>query len=102
MDKNITLEDVRQAIVNVKHPTIDCSLIELGMVKDINVKDNNVTFRLLLPEMGIPEKIKEYVINSLRQPIINLGLDVDIKIGTMNKEERQNFLTMEEKNWKGL
>ncbi|MCK4835319.1 MAG: DUF59 domain-containing protein [Candidatus Aminicenantes bacterium] len=102
MDKDVTVEDVRQAMANVKHPAIDCSLIELGMVKDINVKDKNVTFRFLLPFMEIPENIKEYMINNLSQSIINLGLNVEVKIDTMNEEERQYFLTMEEKNWKGL
>ena len=102
MDKDITLQDVLQAIANVKHPAIDCSLIELGMVKDIIVKDNDVTFTLLLPFTGIPENIREYMINSLRQPVINLGLDADVKIDTMNEEQRQHFLTMEKKNWKGL
>jgi len=100
MDKNITLEDVRQAMANVKHPAIDCSLVELGMVKDINIKDNNATFRFLLPFTGIPENIKEYMINSLRQPIINFGLNVNIKIDTMNKEEQQKFLAMEKENWR--
>ena len=102
MNKDITLEDVRRAIANVKHPAIDCSLIELGMVKDIKVKDNNVTFRLLLPFTEVPENMKKYMINNLRQPIITLGLNVDIKIDTMNEEERQDFLTMEQKHWKGL
>jgi len=102
MDKDINVEEVRQAMANVKHPAIDCSLIELGMVKDISVKNNNVIFRFLLPFMEIPENIKEYMINSLRQSIINLGLNVEVKTDRMNEEEKQYFLTMEEKNWKGL
>ncbi len=102
MDRDITLEDVRQAISNVKHPAIDCSLIELGMVKDIILKANNVTLTLLIPSIEIPESIKNYLINSLRQPISNIGLNIDVKVETMNQEERQHFLTMEEKNWKGL
>ena len=102
MNKNITLEDVRQAISNVKHPAIDCSLIELGMVKNIIFRDNNVTLTLLIPSMEIPENIKNHLINSLRQPVNNIGLNTDVKIEAMNQEERQYFLTMEEKNWKGL
>jgi len=85
---------------NLEHPAIDCSLIELKMVKYINIKNNNVTFRFLLPVMEIPEKIKEYMINSLRQSIINLGLKVELKIDKMNEVERQYFLNMEEKYWK--
>ena len=75
---------------------------ELGMVKDIILKANNVTLTLLIPSIEIPENIKNHLIESLRQPIGNIGLNVDVKIETMDQEERQHFLTMEEKNWKGL
>ena len=102
MDKDMTLEDVRQAISNVKHPAIDCFLIELGMVKDIILKGNNVTLTLLTPSAEIPENIKNHLINSFRQPISNIGLNIDVKVETMNRQERQHFFTMEEKNWKGL
>ena len=91
MDKDITLGDVREAISNVKHPAIDCSLIELGMVKDIILKANNVTLTLLIPSVEIPESIKNHLINSLREPVGNIGLNIDITVETMNQEERQHF-----------
>jgi ATP-binding protein involved in chromosome partitioning len=102
MDKDITSEDVRLAMENVKHPAIDCSLIELGMVKDINVKGSDVTFRFLLPFAEIPENIKNYMINALRESLTGLELNADIKTDTMDEAERQHFLAMEEKHWKGL
>ena len=102
MDKNITSEDVRQAIGNVKHPAIDCSLLELGMVKDINVKDSDVTFRFLLPFAEVPENVKNHMINSLRESLTGLEVNVGIKTAIMDEAERQYFLTMEKKHWKGM
>jgi len=102
MDKHIRLENVRQAISNVKHPAIDYSLIKLGMVKDIILKDKNVTLRLLVPFIEIPERIKNHLIDSLRQPISNIGFNLDVNVETMNQEERERFLAMEQRNWKGL
>ena len=101
IDKDITLQDVRQAILNVKHPAINASLIQLGMVKDIALKCKNVTLTLVVPFIGIPERIKNQLINGLRQPIRSIGLNVDVKIDTMNQEEREHFLTMEKNKWKG-
>ena len=102
MNKDINSEDVRQAIENVKHPAIDCSLVELGMVKDINVKDNDVTFRLLLPFAEIPENIKSDMISSLRESLTGLEVSANIETAIMDEAERQYFLSMEEKHWKGV
>ena len=102
MDKDITLEDVHQAIKNVKHPAIDCSLVELGMVKDINVKGSDATFRFLLPFAEIPENVKSHMINSLRESLTGLEVNADIETATMDEAERQYFLAMEKKHWKGL
>ena len=101
-DTGITLQDIRQAISNVKHPAINSSLIELGMVKDIILKDKNVTLTFLVPFIGVPERIKNRLIDSLRQPISNMGFTVAVNIETMNEEEREPFLAMEERNWNGL
>jgi metal-sulfur cluster biosynthetic enzyme len=102
MVKNITEEDVHQAIGQVMHPEISCTLVELGMVKDIAVKDNEVSLTLALPLLGIPAAIKEYLVNSLRQAVMKLGAKIEVEVAEMNQEERLAFLDMGQKNWKGL
>ena len=102
MSKNISKEDVHQAIGQVMHPEISCPLVDLGMVKDIALKDDEVTLTLVLPFLGIPASIKDYLLNSLHQAVIKLGAKVEIKIAEMNQEERLAFLAMEQKGWKGL
>jgi metal-sulfur cluster biosynthetic enzyme len=93
---------VHQAIEQVMHPEINRTLVKLGMVKDITLEDNEVTLALVLPFLGIPVSVKDYLINSLRQAVMKLGAKVEIRVAEMNQEERLAFLAMEQENWKGL
>ena len=102
MAKNISEEDVHQAIGQVMHPEISRSLVELRMVKDIALKDDEVSLTLVLPFLGIPASIKDYLVSSLHQAIMKLGAKVEIRIAEMNQEERLAFFVMEQEGWKGL
>jgi metal-sulfur cluster biosynthetic enzyme len=99
MAKNIT-EEVYQAVAQVKHPEIDCSLNELGMIKDMTVKDKKVAVTLALPMLGIPVAIRDYLMNSLRGAVTQLGLEFEVKLTGMNQEERQIFFAMAQERWK--
>jgi len=101
MLENISEEDVHQAVEQVMHPGISRTLIDLGMLKDIALKDAAVTLTLVLPFLGIPASIKDYLVNSLRQAVMRLGANVEIRIAEMNEEERLAFLAMEQEGWKG-
>ena len=87
MAKNILEEDVYQVIGQVVHPEISCTLVELRMVKDITLKDDEVTLTLMLPFLGIPALIKDHLVNSLRQAVTRLGLQLEIRIVEMSQEE---------------
>ena len=102
MIKNISEKDVRQAIGQVMHPEISLTLVELGMVKDVTLRDDEVSLSLVLPFLGIPASIKDYLVNSLRQAVMKLGAKAEIKIAEMNQEERLAFLAMEQEGWRGL
>jgi len=101
MLENISEEDVHQAVGQVVHPEISRTLVELGMVRDIALKDAKVMLTLVLPFLGIPASIKDYLMNSLRQAVMRLGANVEIRIAEMNEEERLAFLAMEQEGWKG-
>ena len=102
MAKNISGEEVHQAIGQVMHPEISRTLVELGMVRDIALKGDEVTLTLVLPFLGIPASIEDYLVNSLRQVVIKLGAKAEVSIVEMNQEERLAFLAMEQESWKGL
>jgi len=102
MAKNISEENVHQAIGQVMHPEVSRTLVDLGMVKDIALRDDEVTLTLVIPFLGIPASIKDYLMNSLRQAVMKLGAKTEIKIAEMNQEERLAFLAMEQEGWRGL
>lgn len=99
MAKSISEEEVHQALAEVMHPAIDRTLVELGMIKNITIMDNRVTLTLLLPFPNVP--IKDHLVNSVREAVMKLGVEVKIKIEQMNQEELRSFLAMEQESWKG-
>jgi len=102
MTRNISEEDVYQAVGQVMHPAISRSLVELGMVKDVTLVHDKVTLTLALPILGIPASIKDHLVNILRKSVTRLGAEAEVRITEMNQEERQAFLAMEQEGWKGL
>jgi len=89
MAKNISEQDVRKAIAEVKHPAIDCTLVELGIVKDIKVNGDNVVMTIAFPVPNIP--IRDMIVNSVREPIARLGVECQIKETIMDPTEREAF-----------
>lgn len=99
MQKNIPEEKIKQTITAIRHSAIDCTLIELGIIKNFTISKKNVTITLAYPFEDIP--IKEYLIMSVKVPLQKMGLEVDIKETVMNEDESEKFLKMEAKHWKG-
>ena len=99
MGKSITEEDIRKAIAGIKHPAIDYTLLELGIVRDMNIENGKATIILAFPFPNIP--IKDHLINRVREPVEKLGVEVEMEVTVMNQEELQRFLAMERDAWKG-
>jgi metal-sulfur cluster biosynthetic enzyme len=95
----ISREDVENALAQVKHPAIDCSLADLGIVKEVKVEDETIFVTMAFPFPNIP--IKEYLIKSVKTPLEKLGADVIVEITVMSQKELQEFLALEKENWKG-
>ena len=95
---DISEEKVRNAVAQVKHPAIDRTLMELGILKDITVEGDTVFVTLAFPFPGIP--IRELLIESVRKPVEELGAKVEVKTTVMTAEELQAFLAMEQEAWR--
>ena len=76
-------EAIIQAIQRVEHPEINCTLVELGMVKDIQVSGNQVSLKLVLPFLGIPAAIRNYMIHSLQQAVADFGAELKVQVAEM-------------------
>jgi len=93
-------EAVIQAIQRVEHPEINCTLAELGMVQDIQVSGDRVSLKLVLPFLGIPAAIRDYLIHSLRQAVAGFGAELEVQVTEMTPAERQHFFMLEQQNWR--
>lgn len=76
-------EAIIQAIQRVEHPEINCTLVELGMVKDIQVSGNQVSLKLVLPFLGIPAVIRDHLIRSLQQATADFGAELKVQVTEM-------------------
>jgi ATP-binding protein involved in chromosome partitioning len=93
-------ENAVKIIENVMHPAINFSLVKLGLVRSYKINDKSIEINLAFPALNIP--IKDLLINSLQQPLQEIGADVDIKIDIMTLEEVNKFFQLEAEGWKGM
>jgi metal-sulfur cluster biosynthetic enzyme len=97
---NAVKEQIENAIANVMHPAIDLSLTTLGIVKDVKVSGEKAEVTFAFPFPNIP--IADQLINSIRNPVTNLGAAFDYQVVIMTEDERQKFLQLEASAWKGM
>lgn len=93
-----TKEEIKEALLDVKHPAINYSLIDLGIIKDVMLKNGKAKILFKFPFPNIP--IEDILINSTAEPILARGVEFEYEIQLMNEEEKQNFLMMEAKGWR--
>ena len=101
-DKNI-LKRIIESLEKVEHPSISATLLELGMLRDMEVTpEEKVSFTIVLPFPNIPENVRNYMINSLANAAKTAGGELEkTELAIMNDKERQNFLSIEQQNWRG-
>jgi len=97
MTKNISKEDIWSILAKVKHPAINCTLRELGILKDVSIKDDKALITMALPFPNIP--IIDQLVNSIKEPVENLGVVVEVVQTIMTPGEVQKFLKMEQDGW---
>ena len=102
MAENISLQDVKDAAAKVRHPAINSTLVELGIVNDIRLDGTHAKITLALPALNIPPAITKYFIDNLTGALGAIGVSLAVDQRVMDEEERQRFFSMEQANWKGL
>lgn len=103
MTKSTSEQEIRQALAQIRHPEIANTLVDLGMLKDVIVEGNKVSLTLLLPFMGIPIQIKDYLVHSIHEALARLDAspEVELNLAEMNDEERAKFFRMAQEGWLG-
>ncbi len=83
----ITREQVLEALKDVKDPEINRGLVELNMIRNIQIDGDRVSLEVVLTISGCPLKVKieEDVVAAVKK----LGAsEVNLRFGTMTDEER--------------
>ena len=91
-----------EAIENVKHPAINASLTTLGILQDIDIEDGKLKATLVWPFDLVPPQIKQVITNSIQNAIKPFNLEFEYNERLMNEEEKEKFLELEKKYWKGF
>ncbi len=96
-------QNIINALESVEHPSIAATLLHLGILRDpVVADDHKATLTLALPFPNIPDSIRDHMVNSLAVAAQSAGGQlVEVNVGLMNDEERQNFLSIEQQNWRG-
>jgi|LGVD01.1.fsa_nt_gb ATP-binding protein involved in chromosome partitioning len=93
-------EKIIEDISKVMHPAINFSLVDLGIVKNINIIENKTTVVFAFPFPNIP--IAEQLVNSVSKHVLNNGSQFDHKIVLMTENEKSKFMQLEAEGWKGM
>ena len=99
MTEELSEKDVQNLIAQVKHPAIDRTLVELGIVKSVSVEDKKVKILFAFPFPNIP--IGDQLISSIVDVVEGHGWETGTETTIMTPEEVQRFLSMEQQGWTG-
>lgn len=96
-------QNIIRALEIVEHPAIATTLSDLGMLRDIEIDLNGkVALTLALPFAGIPNNIIQHMTNALYRAAQSASGELTkVSLAVMNDEERLDFLTKEQRNWRG-
>ena len=90
---------VIRIIESIQHPAIATSLVNLGILQDIDFEGDTVKATFVWPFANIP--IKEQIINSVKTSLEKEGLKLQYTQRIMDEKEKENFLHLEKKYWRG-
>lgn len=98
--KKISQDDAKKVLSEVMHPEVNYSLVDLGMINDVVIKENKVSLTLKLPLLEVP--IKDYLIQIIKEALMDLqeNLEVEVKLDQMSQQERERFMLKAKEGWK--
>jgi hypothetical protein len=71
-------------------------------LQNLTIENNKLKATLVWPFDLVPPAIKQMISNSIQNAIKPYELDFEYNERIMNENERQNFLKLEQENWKGF
>ena len=93
----IEKQQVLDALQNVDDPELGKSLVELGMVHDIEIDNSTVSFTLALTTLACP--LRESIVADAKQALMGLDgvQDVQVELREMTQEEKERIWPRQQK-----
>jgi ATP-binding protein involved in chromosome partitioning len=87
-----TPEQILDALRDVQDPELHKSIVDLDMVRDVGIRDGQVTVDAVLTISGCP--LKETIVQSIRDRVTALPgvAGVTVNLGVMSQEQRQALI----------
>jgi metal-sulfur cluster biosynthetic enzyme len=89
------MKKIETLLKKIRHPEINNSLFDLGMIGQIEEKKDKVVVELKLPMPEVP--IKAMLVDMIKKELKDFA--VEIKFSTMDDEEREKFFVLANANW---
>jgi Mrp family chromosome partitioning ATPase len=88
----ITEDQVRRALEKVMDPELKRNLVELGMVRDVEIQNSQVKFTLALTTLACP--LKDQITAEARAAVMALDgvKEVEVELTEMSAEEKKRIL----------
>ena len=90
---HITLKEILESM---KHPFIDYLLIDLGILKNIEVVGDKILVNIAWP--SVDSAIKPFIISLVTGSLKKLDRKIEINESTMSDEDKKFYLELEEKD----
>ena len=91
------IEEILKKLRVTKHPEINASLVELGMIGDIQENTDEIRVELKLPFSTVP--IKAMLEDIIKNALQDKGKKVTIISSEMDEQEKQNFFKLSREKW---
>ena len=88
----VTKDQIIEALRDVQDPELHQSIVELDMIRDVVIRDGDVSVDVLLTIGACP--LRETILDSIKAKISALSgvRDVQVNLGVMNQDQRQALI----------
>jgi Mrp family chromosome partitioning ATPase len=92
---------ILEALKGVNDPELGKSLVELGMVHDVEVEDSQVRFTLALTTLACP--LRDRIVDDARQAVLTLDgvQDVEVTLREMTPQEKERIWPSQQQRQQG-
>jgi Mrp family chromosome partitioning ATPase len=91
-----TVQEITEALSTVMDPELGRNIVELGMVRDVGIVGNKVSFTFALTTLACP--LRGRMIEDAKAAIAKLdeNLELDVQLAEMSDEDKQRLMQGEE------